>query len=77
MSSLSNLIMMGQDFRVKAANEKLGQDANPTTIGKELQEVDMPLFQSKLKLWDQACQMRKWISTAKLEISERIEKEED
>ena len=33
-------------------------------------------FTSLLKSWDKASMIRKWISSTKLEISERIEKEE-
>lgn len=59
---------------VEAAKEK-GASANEVALA--LKESNSELFQKFLKKWDQASQMRKWISGMKLTTSERIEKEED
>ena len=63
--------------KVKQAKEKLGGDCTSGGIRDELNETCKEEFGNFIKKFDQASQMRKWISTIKLEISERIEKEED
>ena len=49
----------------------------PMITARGERAVDCEEFESLSKKWDQASQIRKWISTVKLQISEKIEKEED
>ena len=64
-------------IKVKQAKEKLGGNATSGGIRDELDQTCKDKFQDFVKKYDQASQMRKWISSIKLEISERIEKDED